>query len=567
MKKILIVLIIIGVCAANLLANDVYVFRHPTNTGQYSNCQYGVKTCFDKSKYHTGIDYHNGSDVFATNFGKVVHVENMHTGDHGMGNNIIIEHALIDGSKIYSTYVHLDSIELSIKQGAQVVKGQKLGGMGGSGYGELDYWSVHLHFEMKDGATTSNSSGSGQYWGYTPNHPDNYGYHNPDNYIGIVSVQNDCLIDIKANGSDGPLTLSSNDSVSLTVSLNSGIQAGKNADWWLVRLGPAGEEYCFSLVTNSWVYTPEEISPTIKGPLFDFDSIQLMKLTNLMVGTYYFYFAVDTVPNGKVDGELDETLFFDVVEVDYQPVEPTDSTLTNSLGMTFASIPAGTFMMGSPEDDPGWNNTETQHQVTLTQGYYMQTTEVTQGQWETVMGSNPSYFSSCGSDCPVETVSWYDAQEFINKLNQKGEGTYALPTEAQWEYAVRAGSTTAFVNGGIITATGCGYYPNLDDMGWYCYNSDSTTHPVTKKTPNAWGLYDMQGNVLEWCQDYWSSYYTSESVTDSTGPSSGGFRVLRGGSWYHGASGFRSASRAYSPPGGSNDVMGFRLVLLDPSQQ
>jgi len=236
--------------------------------------------------------------------------------------------------------------------------------------------------------------------------------------------------------------------------------------------------------------------------------------------------------------------------------------ISNSLGMTFVSISAGTFMMGSPEDEPGRDN-ETQHQVTLTQGYYMQTTEVTQGQWEEVMGSNPSYCNRCGSDCPVENVSWDDAQEFINKLNQKGEGTYMLPTEAQWEYVARAGSTTAFANGEITEPYGND--PNLDAMGWYWNNSSNTTHPVAQKTPNAWGLYDMHGNVWEWCQDWWGDY-NSEAVTDPEGPLSGSYRVFRGGSWYFNAQFCRSALRSYDSPGNWYYDVGFRLVL-SPGQQ
>jgi formylglycine-generating enzyme required for sulfatase activity len=251
--------------------------------------------------------------------------------------------------------------------------------------------------------------------------------------------------------------------------------------------------------------------------------------------------------------------------IEYFDLSSSDPTFTNSLGMTFVSIPAGTFTMGSPEDELGRDSYETQHQVTLTQGYYMQTTEVTQGQWEAVMGSNPSYYSDCGTICPVEDVSWDEVQEFINELNQLGEGTYSLPTEAQWEYAARAGSTTAFANG-EITGTGVGYDPNLDAMGWYLYNSDDEAHPVAQKTPNAWGLYDMHGNVYEWCQDWYDSYI-SESVTDPAGPSSGSYRVLRGGSWYSNAQDCRSALRYNLTPGGSISFIGFRLVLLSPGQQ
>jgi len=232
-------------------------------------------------------------------------------------------------------------------------------------------------------------------------------------------------------------------------------------------------------------------------------------------------------------------------------------TYTNSLGQTFKLIPAGTFTMGSPPNEPGRINNETQHQVTLTKSFYMQTTEVTQSQWQAVMGSNPSYFSGC-STCPVEKVSWDDVQSYINKMNLRGEGTYSLPTEAQWEYAARAGSTTAFANGGI-TEAGCGHDPNLDAMGWYCGNSGKKAHPVAQKTPNAWGLYDMSGNVYEWCQD-WYGNYPSSSVTDPTGPSSGSVRVLRGGSWDIDARYCRSADRDADTPGYRGNNLGFRLA-------
>ncbi len=233
---------------------------------------------------------------------------------------------------------------------------------------------------------------------------------------------------------------------------------------------------------------------------------------------------------------------------------------TSSLGMTFKLIPAGTFTMGSPSDESGRDSDETQYQVTLSQAFYMQTTEVTQDQWVAVMGSNPSNFIGC-SDCPVEQVSWDDVQTFISSLNTWGEGTYRLPTEAEWEYAARAGSTTAFANGDIkyyADMIVCEYDPNLDAMGWYCYNSTST-QSVGQKDPNAWGLYDMHGNVYEWCQD-WYGTYPSYSVTDPTGPLSGLERVLRGAGWWNYARYCRSAYRSSSPTDGIGNVLGFRLV-------
>ena len=156
----------------------------------------------------------------------------------------------------------------------------------------------------------------------------------------------------------------------------------------------------------------------------------------------------------------------------------------------------------------------------------------------------------------MENVSWGYAQAYIAKLNQKGEGTYALPTEAQWEYAARAGSTTAFYNGHITEPEGND--PNLDVIGWYDSNSDEKTHPVAQKDANFWGLYDMSGNVWEWCLDWYD--YASGSVTDPTGPFWGYDRVIRGGSWGHNAGVCRSAYRSWFAPGHGGSYLGFRLA-------
>ena len=250
----------------------------------------------------------------------------------------------------------------------------------------------------------------------------------------------------------------------------------------------------------------------------------------------------------------------------------TPATYTNSLGQTFVLLPAGTFAMGSPSDEPGRGYSEgPQHQVTLTQPFYMQNTEVTQAQWETVMGSNPSSFFGCPT-CPVEYVSWNEVQEFITKMNARGEGTYGLPTEAQWEYAARAGSTTAFYNGDITELYCEDIDPNLAAIGWYCNNSGSKTAPVAGKSPNAWGLYDMSGNVLEWCSDWYDSrYYTNSPTVNPQGPSSsypGGVeRVLRGGSWGLSAHQCRTAYR-YSGQAQNwrHYAVGFRLVLSSGQQ-
>jgi len=233
-------------------------------------------------------------------------------------------------------------------------------------------------------------------------------------------------------------------------------------------------------------------------------------------------------------------------------------TFTNSIGMKFVLIPAGTFTMGSPTDEPGRDNDETRHRVTLSKPFYMQATEVTQGQWRAIMGTNPSYFKNCGNDCPVEKVSWEDSQGFIRRLNQKEGTNNRLPTEAEWEYACRAGTTTAFANGGI-TVTGCDYDPNLDAMGWYCSNSGKKTHHVAQKKPDAGGLYDMHGNVWEWCED-WYGDYPDGHVTDPKGASSGKYRVFRGCGWHNNAGYCRSASRDRSYPDNRRYNIGFRLA-------
>ncbi|MBI4775976.1 MAG: SUMF1/EgtB/PvdO family nonheme iron enzyme [Deltaproteobacteria bacterium] len=240
----------------------------------------------------------------------------------------------------------------------------------------------------------------------------------------------------------------------------------------------------------------------------------------------------------------------------------------NSLGMTFKYIPPGTFTMGSPTIELGERGGEYQHQVKLTKGFYMQTTEVTQAQWKAVMGSNPSYFDACGDGCPVEDVSWEEVQTFISYLNTIEEDTYRLPTEAEWEYACRSGTSTAFANGEITqTEYRCSYDQNLHAVGWYCYNSQDTPHPVARKTPNFWGLYDMHGNVSEYVQDWFEyDYYFFSPVTDPTGPISGTHKIQRGGSWMDDSQGCRSAQRfAYTITLEEGFVnIGFRIVKEYP---
>lgn len=182
---------------------------------------------------------------------------------------------------------------------------------------------------------------------------------------------------------------------------------------------------------------------------------------------------------------------------------------------------------------------------------------VTQKQWKDVMGNNPSYFKGC-DNCPVENVSWYDVQDFIAALNQKTGLQYRLPTETEWEYAARGGNQSV---GGRYSGSS-----DLDEVGWFCVNSDGKTHPVGLKKPNVLGLHDMSGNVYEWCWDWYAEeYYTNFSVTglvqDSKGPDNGTFRVVRGGSWHNIPGGCRVALRGGISPDDRNGDIGFRLAM------
>lgn len=208
-------------------------------------------------------------------------------------------------------------------------------------------------------------------------------------------------------------------------------------------------------------------------------------------------------------------------------------------------IPAGCFQMGSTNGD---SDEQPVHQDCVS-AFQMDKYEVTQAEYTAYKGSNPSYFKSCGTNCPVETVNWTDADAYCKSKGKR------LPTEAEWEYAARGGTTTTYYWGDATDDATVGKY------AWFSSNSGRTTHTVGQKLPNAYGLYDMSGNVWEWVSDwYGSSYYSSSPSQDPTGPSSGSYRVNRGGSWDYGASFLRSALRGYFYPTGTYDNLGFRCV-------
>jgi formylglycine-generating enzyme required for sulfatase activity len=258
----------------------------------------------------------------------------------------------------------------------------------------------------------------------------------------------------------------------------------------------------------------------------------------------------------------------DLVTRDNLPSATPSAYTIPWLGLELMPIPAGEFLMGSPDDEDLRRDNETQHQVTISKPFWMGKYPVTQGQWETVTGYNPSYCEEAGKDAPVECVNWEDAMEFCRKVNlrEAREGRlpqgyeFTLPTEAQWEYACRAGTTTVFHFGDSLSS----HQANFDGNHPYGDAEEGpfldTTTPVGKYRPNAWGLYDMHGNVWEWCHD-WFGDYPSGSVTDPAGPNSGTGRVFRGGSWLSDGEYCRSANRDWNTPGNRNVSLGFRPSL------
>ena len=244
-----------------------------------------------------------------------------------------------------------------------------------------------------------------------------------------------------------------------------------------------------------------------------------------------------------------------------QPVAQTPVTnrdnitipVKDGISIDMVRVEAGTFTMGAtPEMEDPFDWEKPTHQVTLTSDYYIGKYEVTQALWQAVMGNNPSNFK--GDNLPVECVSWNDCQDFISKLNSITGKVFRLPTEAEWEFAARGGKNS---RGYQYSGSN-----NLADVAWYKDNSGSKTHAVGSKQANELGIYDMAGNVCEWCQDWYGSYSSSSQV-NPTGANGGSTRVRRGGSWYFIARGCRSSCHSDNSPGYRGNCLGLRLVLSE----
>ena len=332
-----------------------------------------------------------------------------------------------------------------------------------------------------------------------------------------------------------------------------------------VGLGLQGVQFEGSIMGNVenktgeyWVYMPQDnrmlkIKHANYAPVmvtfadYGVEKLESNRTYELVVVTYPQYAITHNVTNQPVEHQQS-----------MPQIPPTVSNNTISIpvkdgiSIEMVRVEAGTFTMGAtPEMKNPYDNEKPTHQVTLTNDYYIGKYEVTQALWQAVMGNNPSYFK--GDDLPVD-VSWDDCQEFISKLNNITGKKFRLPTEAEWEFAARGGNKNRdYLYSGSN---------NISDVAWYDANSGNKTHDIGSKQANELGIYDMSGNVCEWCQDWFGSYSSSSQVNPK-GSNSGSYRVIRGGSWSNTASGCRSSHRYGYPPGGRYGFVGLRLVLSE----
>jgi formylglycine-generating enzyme len=441
-------------------------------------------------------------------------------------------------------------------------------------YSDLIYTTNNLDINTPT-AEDFNISGLTQYYDGSPK------------VVTITPKQgkSDGVITVKYNGSTtapsavGTYTVTFDVVAAANFNAKSGLSAGTLT---IEKATPTAEDFEISGLTQEYDGSPKRVSITPK------EGKSTGTITVYYEGNGSTIYTKSTTAPSAVGTY---TVTFDIAAVTgYNSASGLYAGTLTIIKIEMVSIPAGTFMMGSPASEANRRDNETQHSVTLS-GFYMSKYQVTQEQYQAVMGSNPCYFNDnpqtgeTQGKRPVECVSWYDALVFCNKLSIKegltpaysisgstdptvwgavptgsnsdwnaviivsGSNGYRLPTEAQWEYACRAGTTTAYNTGDTIS----------DNTGWYDSNSGRKTHEVGKKPANTWGLYDMHGNVWEWCWD-WYDYYSSSSVTDPTGAVTGSYRVERGGNWSGNGLDLRSAYRYYYYPSYRYYDFGFRLV-------
>ncbi|PIQ26387.1 hypothetical protein COW36_14610 [bacterium (Candidatus Blackallbacteria) CG17_big_fil_post_rev_8_21_14_2_50_48_46] len=320
------------------------------------------------------------------------------------------------------------------------------------------------------------------------------------------------------------------------------------SDWIVETWANAlGKTNAYAISRNLLAEAEEMYRDKIRSVFYEWDSLseeEQEKVQNLRQ-----QLLLNEKDHARIWAEVREEQKQDIL-LNVSLIAPSSPPFQNGLGMKFIRIEPGKFLMGSPEYEHHREEDETQHSVTLSKPYWIQTTPVTQAQWEELMGFNPSDFKNPLH--PVENVSWLEiVQRFLPALNARGEGFYRLPTEAEWEYASRAGNTKAYSDRNDAST--------LDSFAWYNNNSNYQTQPVALKTANPWGLYDMHGNVWEWCHD-WHAPFSNQALENPRGPAQGKGRVMRGGSWFCNATSCRQAARGYLPPETRVRLTGFRLV-------